>query len=85
MGDSDVVMAAVVGLPDPIRTESVCAFVVLREGANQDGAARRLTERVRARVSPHVAPREVRFVTSLPMTATGKIIRRELRELSPDP
>lgn len=80
MGDPDVVMAAVVGLPDPIRTEVVCAFVVLREGAAREGAAGRLTDRVRARISPHVAPREVRFVTSLPMTATGKIIRRELRD-----
>jgi len=84
MGDADVVMAAVVGLPDPIRTEKVCAFVVLRDGASRDGAAKRLTDRVRTRVSPHVAPREVRFVDALPMTATGKIIRRDLRKPAPD-
>jgi acetyl-CoA synthetase len=79
-GHPDVVMAAAVGVPDPLRTEVVKAFVVLREGAVREGLAERLIERVKARVSPHVAPREVAFVESLPMTATGKIMRRELRE-----
>jgi len=79
-GDPDVVMAAAVGVPDPVRTEIVKAFVVLREGASRDGVADRLVARVKARVSPHVAPRAVEFVESLPVTATGKIIRRALRE-----
>jgi acetyl-CoA synthetase len=79
-GHPDVVMAAAVGVPDPVRTEAVKAFVVLREGAEREGLAAALIERVKARVSPHVAPREVAFVESLPMTATGKIMRRELRE-----
>lgn len=79
MGDPDVVMAAAIGVPDPVRTESVRAFVVLRDGASQDGAAQRLMDRVRSRISPHVAPRDVVFVSSLPMTATGKVMRRELR------
>ena len=78
-GHPDVVMAAAVGVPDPVRTEMVKAFVVLREGAVREGLAEALIARVKARVSPHVAPREVAFVDSLPMTATGKIMRRELR------
>ncbi len=79
-GDPDVAMAAVVGLPDPVRTEAVTAFVVLRPGAVWDGAAEaRLIARVRARVSPHAAPRAVHVVEALPMTATGKVLRRELR------
>ncbi|MEO1455499.1 MAG: AMP-binding protein [Pseudomonadota bacterium] len=80
LGDLDVVMAAAVGLPDPVRTEVVTAFVVVREGASVEGLAERLVARVRERVSPHVAPRRVEFVESLPMTATGKVMRRALRE-----
>ncbi|MBT8454997.1 MAG: AMP-binding protein [Alphaproteobacteria bacterium] len=79
-GDPDVVMAAAVGLPDPVRTEIVAAFVVLRDGAQTEGLIERLTHRVKSRVSPHVAPRKITFVESLPMTATGKIMRRALRE-----
>jgi acetyl-CoA synthetase len=79
MGDADVLMAAAIGIPDPVRTEAVRAYVVLRDGASTDGAEKRLIDRVKARISPHVAPRDVVFVDSLPMTATGKVMRRALR------
>jgi acetyl-CoA synthetase len=73
-------MAAVVGEPDPVRTEIVVAHVVPRPQAAGDPAlAEALMAHVRDRLSPHVAPRRVVFASALPTTATGKIMRRELR------
>lgn len=80
-GHPDVVMAAAIGVPDAVRTEVVKAFVVLREGANWQGLEAELIARVRQKISPHVAPRMIVAVDALPMTATGKIMRRELRGL----
>ncbi len=80
-GHEDVLMAAAIGVPDPLRTEVVKAFVVLREGAQWEGLEEALIARVRARVSPHVAPRSIERVAALPMTATGKVMRRALREV----
>ncbi len=79
MSHPDVVMAAVIGVPDALRTEIVKAVVVLREGVDVAGKDDELIALVKARISPHVAPRVVEFVPALPMTATGKIMRRELR------
>lgn len=78
-GHPDVLLAAVVGVPDPIRTEAVRAHVVLRAGASTAGLADVLTTRVRQRLSPHVVPREIVFADHLPMSATGKIRRAALR------
>ena len=73
-------MAAAVGVPDPLRTERVKAFLVLKPGISGDEAlAREIQDFVKVRLAAHEYPREVAFVDSLPMTATGKIIRRELR------
>ncbi len=79
MRHESVVMAGVVGEPDPVRTEVVKAFVVLRDGTPTEGLEADLIDHVRTRISPHVAPRSVTFMESLPMTATGKILRRELK------
>ncbi len=74
-------MAAVVGVPDPLRTEIVKAFVVLSEDA-QPGPelVKDIQEHVKTRLAAHEYPREIAFVDALPMTTTGKIIRRELRD-----
>ena len=79
-GDPDVVMAACIGVPDPTRGEIVKAFVVLRDGTAHDGVEARLVARVTQKISPHVTPRAMAFVSELPTTATGKIMRRALRE-----
>lgn len=76
-----VAIAAVVGKPDPLRTEIVKAFVVLKPGVEQrDGLSEDIQKHVRTRLSAHEYPREIAFVTELPLTTTGKIIRRLLRE-----
>lgn len=75
-----VAMAAVIGLPDALRTERVTAVVVPREGVVADAAlAEALQDFVRRRLAAHLYPREVRFVETLPMTATGKVMRGALR------
>lgn len=74
-------MAAVVGVPDPTRTEIVKAFVVLNPGhAGDDALVQALQAHVRTRLAAHEYPRAIAFVDSLPMTATGKIVRRALRD-----
>jgi len=74
-------MAAVVGKPDPHRTEIVKAYVVLNEGfAPSDDLAAAIAGHVRTHLAAHEYPREIDFVDELPMTTTGKIIRRELRD-----
>jgi acetyl-CoA synthetase len=76
-----VALAAVVGIPDKVRTEIVKAFIVLRPGCTpSDTLAREIQDFVKTRLAAHEYPRLVAFVPELPMTATGKIIRRALRE-----
>jgi acetyl-CoA synthetase len=76
-----VVLAAAIGKPDPVRTEIVKAFIVLKAGiAASDALAREIQEFVRTRLSAHEYPREIAFIREMPMTTTGKIIRRLLRE-----
>jgi long-chain acyl-CoA synthetase len=70
--------AAVVGVPDEYRGETVKAFVSLRPGAEATPAE--LIEFCRQRMAAYKYPRQVEFVDELPKTVTGKILRRELRD-----
>ena len=75
-----VIEAAVVGKPDPERTELVKAFVVLRHGVEaSEELAEELRLHVRSRLSAHAYPREIAFVEQLPKTPSGKIQRFILR------
>jgi len=76
-----VALAAAIGKPDPVRTEIVKAFIVLKpEHAPSDALAADIRDFVRTRLSAHEYPREIAFIDAMPMTTTGKVIRRLLRE-----
>ena len=70
----------VVGVPDPYRGEDPIAFVVLKPGAQGTVREEQLVEWCRAEMAVYKAPRQVRFVDALPKTASGKILKRMLRE-----
>jgi len=75
-----VVEAAVIGKPDPERTELIKAFVVLdRQHAATPELAEALRQHVRKRLAAHAYPREIEFVAELPKTPSGKVQRFILR------
>ncbi|MCX5076255.1 AMP-binding protein [Streptomyces sp. NBC_00513] len=74
----DVHEAAVVGVPDPYRGESVKAYVSLRPGARVEPAE--LSAYCAERIAAYKYPRQVEILPVLPKTSSGKILRRELRE-----
>ncbi len=81
LGHPAVAMAAAIGVPDPVRTEAVMAWLVLKPGhVPSVELSKEIQSWVRTRLAAHEYPRHVAFIDSLPMTATGKIIRRELRQ-----
>lgn len=74
-------LAAAIGKPDPVRTEIVKAYVVLSDGFTPSKVlADEIRDWVKIRLSMHEYPREVEFIDALPMTTTGKVIRRLLRD-----
>jgi acetyl-CoA synthetase len=76
-----VLLAAAVGKPDALRTEIVKAFVVLKPGfAESEELKSSIRDFVKTRLSAHEYPREIAFIGELPLTTTGKVIRRLLRE-----
>ena len=76
-----IAMAAVIGKPDSLRTEIVKAFVVASPGIEpKDELVADIQSFVRTRLAAHEYPREIEFIDQLPLTATGKLIRKELRD-----
>jgi long-chain acyl-CoA synthetase len=73
--------AALIGEPDAYRGESVKAFIALKDGHQADSAE--MIRFCRERMSAYKCPREVEFIPELPKTATGKFLRRALRERQP--
>jgi acetyl-CoA synthetase len=81
-----VAEAAVVGRPDELTGEAVCAFVVLK-GARPSGAeaqkiAKELRDWVGKEIGPIAKPKDIRFGDNLPKTRSGKIMRRLLRSIA---
>ncbi len=72
--------AAVVGVPDAYRGETVKAFVSFRPG--QSATREEIVAHAKARLATYKVPREVEILDDIPKTATGKLLRRQLRDLS---
>ena len=70
----------VVGVAEPYRGEDPLAFVVLKPDAKGNVSEEQIVEWCRANMSVYKAPRQVRFVDALPRTATGKLLKRVLRD-----
>jgi acetyl-CoA synthetase len=72
--------AAAIGIPDPVKGETIKCFVLLRAGhVASDALASTLTEHVRRELGPIATPSAIEFVPTLPKTRSGKIMRRYLK------
>ena len=81
-----VAEAAVVGRPDDLTGEAICAFVVLKRplpvGDEAKAIARELRDWVAKEIGPIAKPKDIRFGENLPKTRSGKIMRRLLRSIA---
>ncbi len=81
---NDVAEAAVCGIPHDIKGEVIIAFVVLKQGVNKDKETlkKEITEVVRNGLGPIATPEDLYFVSKLPKTRSGKIMRRLLKSIA---
>ncbi|GAB4057666.1 acetate--CoA ligase [Uliginosibacterium sediminicola] len=81
-----VAEAAVVGRPDDLTGEAICAFVVLKQARPTGDAAKAIVKQlqdwVAKEIGPIAKPKDIRFGDNLPKTRSGKIMRRLLRSLA---
>jgi acetyl-CoA synthetase len=86
VANSMVAEAAVVGRPDDLTGEAICAFVVLKQarpaGADAERIAKQLRDWVGKEIGPIAKPKDIRFGDNLPKTRSGKIMRRLLRSIA---
>jgi acetyl-CoA synthetase len=83
IGHPAIELAGVVGKPDKARTEIVKAYIILKPEIQESAELiSDIQSWVKTRLAAHEYPREIEFVRDIPMTTTGKIIRRELREMA---
>jgi long-chain acyl-CoA synthetase len=84
MEHPDVDMGATVGIPDPARpgSEIVASAIVLKAGIEKSDAEKaKITDYLRGRVAPYKVPKKIEFFDQLPISAVGKILKREVRTL----
>ncbi len=80
-----VALAGVIGSPDAVRGEIVKAFIVLKSGILPEHALKEeIQQFIKTRLAAHEYPREIEFLAELPLTATGKIMRKDLRQMDLD-
>lgn len=72
--------AAVLGIPDPYRVETIKAYVILKPGYEGKVTQEEIIKFCKEKIASYKAPRSVEFRTSLPKTLVGKVLRRTLRE-----
>ena len=73
---------AVVGMPDEVRGNSVTVAIKLRAGSSaSEDLTRELLDYGRQRLEKHETPRRVEYVDAMPLTVTGKIMRKEVTKL----
>jgi acetyl-CoA synthetase len=81
-----VAEAAVVGRPDELTGEAICAYVVLKQARPSGDQAKKIADELRAwiakEIGPIAKPKDIRFGDNLPKTRSGKIMRRLLRSLA---
>lgn len=84
MSHTDVAEAAVCGIPDEIKGEVIIAFVVLKQGIekNEESLRKEIIKLVRNGVGPIATPEQIYFVSKLPKTRSGKIMRRLLKSIA---
>ena len=81
---NDIAEAAVCGIPDEVKGEIIIAFVVLKENAKKNGDELRseLIQTIKEGVGPIATPQQIYFVSKLPKTRSGKIMRRLLKSIA---
>jgi acetyl-CoA synthetase len=86
VANSMVAEAAVVGRPDDLTGEAICAFVVLKQARPSGDAAKEIVRQLQSwvakEIGPIARPKDIRFGDNLPKTRSGKIMRRLLRSIA---
>ena len=80
---SDVAESAVCGVPDDVKGEVIIAFVVLKEGiSDSEILAKEISDKIRNDIGAIATPKQIYFVSKLPKTRSGKIMRRLLKGIA---